>query len=334
MTDERTIDDRGGSGGRRVLDVGRRTFLAVGGGVGAAVLAGCAAERSPAESNDDETDSDESADENGGAFRLLISDRPADIGDFDRLEVTLDEARVFDGDDEDEDDENDGERDDEDEGGAEGEDEDEEEREADGEREDDETDGGSTDGDGDESASDGEDADENETDDESDDVERGFSVLDLEGATVDLTEVVGEKAISVFEGELPAGTYRKIELHVSDVEGIVDGEPANVKVPSEKLQITQPFEIDADGGVDFVFDINVVERGRENGYILKPVISESGVAGRDVDVEEVDAKGNEKNEKPDDEEDDPDSEAGESNDDADDDENDGDGEDGGDTGDA
>ncbi|TKX82915.1 DUF4382 domain-containing protein, partial [Halorubrum sp. SS5] len=46
-----------------------------------------------------------------GDFRLLISDAPADIDDFDRLDVTLDRARVFearDGGDEDDEAESDG----------------------------------------------------------------------------------------------------------------------------------------------------------------------------------------------------------------------------------
>ncbi|WP_341850674.1 DUF4382 domain-containing protein [Natronococcus wangiae] len=121
---------------------------------------------------------------------------------------------------------------------------------------------------------------------------RGFYSLDLEGTTVDLTEVIGDKAVSAFEGELSPGTYEKIELHAADVEGIVNGEQATVKIPSEKLQITRPFEIRADDPVDFVFDINVVKRGKENDYNLKPVISESGIAGKDVNVEEVDGDQN------------------------------------------
>jgi hypothetical protein len=133
----------------------------------------------------------------------------------------------------------------------------------------------------------GEAVDENESGD-GEDGERGFYVLELDDAAVDLTEVVGNRAKPVFDGELSPGSYDKLELNVSDVEGIVDGEAAEVKVPSEKLQLTKPFEVAADGAVDFVFDMNVIKRGREASYILKPVVSESGVAGEDVEVEEVD----------------------------------------------
>jgi hypothetical protein len=95
-------------------------------------------------------------------------------------------------------------------------------------------------------------------------------------------------SIGVLDGKLATGQYSKIELYVSDVEGIVGGESVPVKVPSNKLQITKSFEITPGGTVDFIFDISVVEKG-QGGYNLLPVISKSGVAGEDVDVEEVDA---------------------------------------------
>ena len=66
----------------------------------------------------------------------------------------------------------------------------------------------------------------------------------------------------------------------------MDGEQADVKLPSEKLQLTKPFTVEADSSVSFVFDISVVKKGK-GGYNLLPVVSESGVNGKDVDVEEV-----------------------------------------------
>ena len=281
MTEQQSNADRGRIAERITDAVGRRRFIAAGTSLSAALIAGCTSE-SPTDgsADDDSSDEDESTSTDGdGNFRLLISDMPADIGDFDELNVTLDYARIFDGggENEDEETESDG-------GSDDGGDEDEE---SGGEEGDESTDSEETDGDD----ADGGNETEEETEDEtSDGVERkrDFYRLDLEGATVDLTQVVGDKAVSVFEGGLSPGSYEKIELHVESVEGIVDGEQATVKVPSEKLQITHPFEISADEPVDFVFDINVVKRGQGNDYNLTPVISESGVAGKDVEVEEVD----------------------------------------------
>lgn len=226
----------------------RRQFLLAGAAVGTAAIAGCTGDStddSTTDSSDDGTDdqSDDQPTDDDPNFRLLVSDLPADIGDFDSLDVTFDSARIFEGEDGDADEEEDSQESDADDNGA------------------------------------GDDADERG---------RGHSVLDLDGATVDLTQVIGDRAMPVFEGMLSPGTYRKVELHVATIEGIVDGEAAEVKVPSEKLQITKPFEVRADDTVDFVFDINVVRRGQGNRYNLTPVVSGSGVNGEDVDVEEVD----------------------------------------------
>jgi len=127
-------------------------------------------------------------------------------------------------------------------------------------------------------------ATDNETDDED---QPGFFIRDLDGASVDLTEVIGDKATPILEDTLPAGEYTKIELYASEVDGVVDGESVSVMLPSGKLQITTSFEVVAGEGLDFVFDITVVEKGQTGEYNLQPVISESGVAGRDVTVEEV-----------------------------------------------
>ncbi|ELZ14504.1 hypothetical protein C477_20234 [Haloterrigena salina JCM 13891] len=290
-------------------DIDRRAFIAAGGTVGATMLAGCAGDATPEDSSDapdDEADSEETdgpTTADAANFRLLVSDRPADIGNFDRLDVSFDSARIFDGGGEESDDGESGESE------TDGEDAETDDEEAadDGDEEESSEDGddGTSSGDesGDESdANDGEsDADGDESDSSETGVERrrGFYWLDLEGATVDLTQVVGEKAVSVFEGGLSAGTYEKIELHVADVEGVVDGETVPVKVPSEKLQITHAFEVREDEPLEFVFDINVVKKGN-GGYNLTPVISESGVAGEDVDVEEVDDESDESDEDADD----------------------------------
>lgn len=105
----------------------------------------------------------------------------------------------------------------------------------------------------------------------------GFTEVDFnETPTVDLTEFQGDNATAILEDyPLQAGNYSKIELYVSAVNGTVNGEQVNVKVPSEKLKITRPFTVAPNETVEFVFDITVVEKGT-GGYNLIPVISESG----------------------------------------------------------
>jgi hypothetical protein len=127
--------------------------------------------------------------------------------------------------------------------------------------------------------------------DSGEDESRGFVEFALDGVTADLTQVVGDRAISVLEGELEAGRYSGIELRVENAEGVVDGESVDVMVPSDRLRIVRPFEVAADAELQFVFDINVVRKGPQGGYNLLPVIGKSGVVGEDIEVEEVDSDG-------------------------------------------
>ena len=313
-----------GSNATVARDVRRREFVAAGAGIGATLLAGCAGDTGVTPSGDsDGSDGSDGSDDEGsgtaaGRFRLLISDAPADIDDFERLDVTVESARIFEAREEEDDDED-----------TDGEAEDDEERDEDEDGSGNETadDDGDASVDGDDDAADdddesedddpgdddeSEDEDSEDDDEDGDDVdesededsEGGFTVIDLGGVTVDLTQVLEADAMPVFDGELAEGRYEKLELNVASAAGIVDGEAVAVKLPSEKLQITKPFEVRADETVSFVFDINVVKRGPNNGYILKPVISGSGVAGRDVEVNEVGDERDEDDDEDDDETDD------------------------------
>ncbi len=149
-----------------------------------------------------------------GDFTLLVSDQPSAIADFQSLNVTFSEARLFRA-----------------------------------------------------NASDGDHAE-----------------VELASPIVDLTKVTGKKAKEILQKELEAGEYTKIELHVSEVEGISEGQEVDVVVPSEKLMITKNFRVAPNEVTEFVFDIKVVRRG-DQSYNLLPVISESGVVGREVEVE-------------------------------------------------
>ena len=240
--------------------VRRREVVATGVGIGAALIAGCTGEAEDPSS----TDAGDAV-ASSGRFRLLVSDAPADIDDFEELVVTLDGARLFHADEETETNET-----------------------TDEEIEANET----TDEEMEANETDEEETESNETDDDAaTDTQAGFTTVEIDDATVDLTQVIGADAVSVFDGDLAEGRYAKLELNVAAAEGIVDGESVAVKVPSERLQITKPFTVRPDETVDFVFDITVVKRGQTNGYILQPVVSESGVAGRDVEMREVEADG-------------------------------------------
>jgi len=122
----------------------------------------------------------------------------------------------------------------------------------------------------------------NETADESDD----WVEYDVDDRTFDLTQLQGATASLLDELETPEGSYSKVFVHVEEIDATLEnGESANVKLPSEKLQINQEFTVEANDTVDFVFDITVKKAGNSGKYILTPVISESGP---DVPIEDVD----------------------------------------------
>ena len=253
----------------------RRSFVATAAGLGSALLAGCSGGGSGGGGSDDGTAGGGGSGGGGstdgnGFFRLLISDQPAAIGDFDSLDVTLSSARVF--------------RADEDE---------EVTSAAVTETETERTDSNATETTTTEMTTTPESPAATATETTAEETEdgsegEGFVELELDGVTVDLTQVVGDRAVSVLEDELEAGRYSGIELLVDSAEGVVDGETVDVTVPSNRLRIIRPFEVAAEEELSFVFDINVVQKGPNGGYNLLPVIGKSGVVGEDVEVEEVD----------------------------------------------
>lgn len=183
----------------------------------------------------------------------MISDQPAAIEEFDSLDVSLSSARVF-------------------------------------RAGDDETFTPSV---GNESTAMSSENTTSGSDGEDDTDSDGFVEFDLDGVSVDLTQVKGDRAISVLKDELEAGRYSGIKLHVATAEGVVDGEAVDVMVPSDRLRIIKPFEVGEGEELNFVFDITVVKKGPRNGYNLLPIVGRSGVAGQDVDVEEIETEDNE-----------------------------------------
>ncbi|MGM5488638.1 MAG: DUF4382 domain-containing protein, partial [Nanobdellota archaeon] len=168
----------------------------------------------PDEVNDTQDTSGRQAFGSDGAenFRMLVSDAPADIADFEYLKVELSKTRIFLGEE--------------------------------------------------------------------------FEVRNL-NYTVDLTQLVGAVSTEVLETELEPGVYNKVELYVDSVDARVGNDSGDVMVPSGKLQIVKEFEIVEGEVTTFVFDINVIRKGQSTEYNLLPVISESGVVGKDLDESEV-----------------------------------------------
>ena len=97
----------------------------------------------------------------------------------------------------------------------------------------------------------------------------------------DLSLLPGDKSLELWRGDIPAGQYNKVFVEVSGVTGVLkeSGETLDIKVPSNRLQMSLAFEVGADVVTSFTYDLTVVSAGNDkNGdkYILKPQIAESG----------------------------------------------------------
>jgi len=99
-----------------------------------------------------------------------------------------------------------------------------------------------------------------------------------ETRTVDLTQLHGEESQEIWRGNVLAGQYSQVYIYVSEVTGKLEstGQIVDVKLPSNKLHISMPFEVTTDSVTSFTFDITVVATGNNGKYILKPQIGESG----------------------------------------------------------
>lgn len=111
---------------------------------------------------------------------------------------------------------------------------------------------------------------------------------DVDARTIDLTNYLGANATKLTDVDAPNGTYDKVFVYVSQVNGTLKtGEEVNVKLPSSKLHVDREFTVGDGEQVDFVYDITVFEAGNSGKYILKPVVSESGTSEQ-VDIEKTD----------------------------------------------
>ena len=96
---------------------------------------------------------------------------------------------------------------------------------------------------------------------------------------VDLTQLQGDKAQEIWRGDVPEGQYYQVFIYVSEVIGKLSetGETVEIKLPSNKLHISTPFQVTADAVTMFTYDLTVLATGQNGGYILKPQINQSGV---------------------------------------------------------
>jgi hypothetical protein len=96
----------------------------------------------------------------------------------------------------------------------------------------------------------------------------------------DLSMLPGDTTQELWRGDIPEGQYSKVVVYVTGVNGTLKstGESVDIKLPSNKLQISLPFEVSAGSVTSFTYDLTVVKTGNGHNikYLLKPQAGESG----------------------------------------------------------
>jgi hypothetical protein len=108
----------------------------------------------------------------------------------------------------------------------------------------------------------------------------------------DLSQLPGEKTQQLWRGDLPEGTYTRETIYISRVQGILlsSGETIEIKLPSDKLQLSLEFEVGLDTVTSFTYDLTVIKTGSDKNskYILKPQAGESGSSQQSKDTKKQD----------------------------------------------
>lgn len=282
--------------------IDRRKFL--GSTVSASLIgiAGCSTGPGEDSPTDEDTDTDISEGEvtdtvAQGMLATAVSDQPAAIGDFESLILRVEEIVVYPASSEDGITDNSGTEDD-------------EVDDADGDNTDDDVDSDSptsVDSSTESEEPPTSDSTEVETgrrspiDEDKDEDEEGTGSgepirIELdEPAEFDLVELQGDNRAFINEEMLDIGEYSQIQLYVTDdVDAtLTDGSEAEVVTPGNApLMFKQDFEVRIGTRTEFTADFAPHERGK-NGYILRPVASETTVSYTEIDSSEDESESTE-----------------------------------------
>lgn len=108
----------------------------------------------------------------------------------------------------------------------------------------------------------------------------------------DLTLLPGDKTQELWRGNIPEGEYTKVVMHVTQVRGTLKatGQTIEIKLPSNKLQISKSFRVSAGNVTSFTYDLTVVKAGNaRNGgkYLLKPQVADSGASQKPITTDKT-----------------------------------------------
>ena len=134
----------------------------------------------------------------------------------------------------------------------------------------------------------------------------GWITLEPQEDSVDLVLLQDEISQVLWSGDITEGRYDKVFINVDLVCGTLiesledtslredpqDGDcpegSFEIKLPSNKLHLNEPFEVDRGTVTNYVYDMTVVKAGNEQSgfkYLIKPQVDQSGA---DVPFVELD----------------------------------------------
>jgi uncharacterized protein DUF4382 len=110
-------------------------------------------------------------------------------------------------------------------------------------------------------------------------VQPGPITLMTHPATFDLLTLTGGATTLLASGEVPAGTYSRIHLDVSDATLVnKDGTTSSLQIDSSKVDVPIRFQVSAGTANAITLDFNAaasvqVNQTAAGGYILRPVVT-------------------------------------------------------------
>jgi len=110
---------------------------------------------------------------------------------------------------------------------------------------------------------------------------------------VDLALVQGDKTQEIWRGNIPEGQYSMVFIYVTDVYGVLKetGETVEVKLPSQKLHLSKPFQVTVSTVTSFTYDLTVKAKGSPQSGIEYQLMPQIGQSGADHEPNEGKGKG-------------------------------------------
>lgn len=85
---------------------------------------------------------------------------------------------------------------------------------------------------------------------------------EVTGASFDLAKLTEGATVTVYDGDMMAGDYKRIDIYLTEGQGTLQGgAPVTVIAPNGRVYVDKDFTVPEDGMSEFVFDVQVEDLG-------------------------------------------------------------------------